>query len=217
MNKERWSGAVTVETAIIMPLVLILLTMMMMFAMFIYEKVAMRAVCNQITAEGAAIWMRGPDYMRSYYGEGAPALETQERIHIFDIYKEAFLNISDIQGDEKAAILEEAARKRFAAYSLLLSEKDVEVSVELKSIFIHKNLIIDMRAEYNLPFFRADAHVAAENVISGQTEMIRTIDLVADLLDEPMEGISEKYGDMIDKFTSFIEKLEYQKDGGETE
>ena len=51
INRDQWRGSATVEAAIIMPIFLILLVVMLMFAIFFYEKAAMRSVCNEVEAE----------------------------------------------------------------------------------------------------------------------------------------------------------------------
>ncbi len=212
MKKEKWSGSATVEAAILMPIFLILLTTMLMFAMFVYEKSAMRSVCNHIAAEGAAIWERGEDYMRLYYqNNGVPQQESQDKVHIYHIYANYFSNLVDVEKGEKEELLRQYAIKEIVRHSFILTEKDVNVQVELSNIIVHKSLTVSAQAEYDLPFYKDKSQVTAICVISGQTELIRTVDLAADLLDGPMKEIKEKYGAVIDRLKELIQKVDMEQ------
>lgn len=212
MERDQWRGSTTVEAAIIMPVFLILLVTMLMFAMFIYEKAAMRSVCNQVAAEGAAIWQRGTDYMAGYYERsGIPEWDMQGKVHIYQIYADYFSNLVDLDQSKKVELLREHAVQEIARRSFLLTESDVTATVELSSVLIHKRLIVTAEADYQLPFYQNTSQVSAECVISAQTEVVRTIDLAADLLDGPLAKVKEQYGDMIKKFQDLIGKIKIEK------
>ncbi len=212
INRDQWRGSATVEAAIIMPIFLILLVVMLMFAIFVYEKAAMRSVCNEVAAEGAAIWQRGSSYMADYYSnQGQPSQETQDKVHIYSIYASYFSNLIDIEQSKKLELLKEYLTQEVVRHSFILTEKDVETDVQLSSVIIHKKLVVSAKADYNLPFYSDTSDVSAECVISWQTELVRTIDLAADMLDGPMAGIKEKYGKVIEKLQELISKVKIEK------
>lgn len=211
MRKGSWQGSTTVEAAIIMPIFMVMLVTMLMFAMFVYEKAAMRSVCNHVAAEGAAIWQRGTQYMRAYYINGGPPPEGgQGKVHIYHIYANYFANLIDTGKGEKVRLLQKHLAEEIARHSFILTESEVQAKVELDSVIIHKRLRVSATARYNLPFYQSVSDVSADCVISGQTELIRTIDFAADMLDGPMAGIKEKYGQVIDKLKQLIEKVEIE-------
>lgn len=212
MEWEKWHGSTTVQAAIIMPLFLLMLMTMLMFAMFVYEKAAMRSVCNHIADEGAAIWQRGAAYMSEYYANGKSLPpESQGRIHIYNIYANYFKNLVDTEKGGKLQLLQKHAAQEAARHSFILTANDIDIKVELSNVLIHKKLSITLNADYNLPFYQDHCEVSAECVISAQTELIRTIDFAADMLDGPMRGIKEKYGKVIEKLQELIRKVEIEK------
>lgn len=210
MENGKWRGSATVEAAIIMPVFLVMLVTMLMFAMFVYEKAAMRSVCNHVAAEGAAIWPRGEKYMADYYANGStPPEEEQEKVYIYDIYASYFRDLADTERNAKIALLKKHVAEEVARHSFILTAGDVQADVELSSVIVHKRLIVRAQADYNLPFYRDRSDVSAECVISGQTELIRTVDFAADMLDGPMRGVKEKYGQLIQKLRELIGKVKY--------
>lgn len=207
----KWKGSTTVEAAIIMPIFLVMLVTMLMFAMFVYEKAAMRSVCNRVSAEAAAIWERGEDYMISYYANGsAPPAETQEKVHIYQIYANFFSSAINLGHQSKSDIVSAQLAKEIARHSFLLTESDVVVKAAATNVFIHKSLTVQAEATYDLPFYTNTSKVSAESVIQGQTELIRTVDLAADLLlDGPLSGLKNSYSGMIEKLKQLLGKVKY--------
>lgn len=213
MVRSKWRGSMTVEAAIIMPIFLVMLVTMLMFAMFIYEKSAMRSVCNQVVAEAAAIWPRGADYMAAYYANGnVLEEEKQEKIYIYRIYADYFSNLLDTEKDRKKEILKKQLAKEIVRHSFILTEEDIQTEVEFSSIIIHKQVIVSAHANYHLPFYSDQSNITAQCVISGQTELVRTVDFAADMLDGPMSKMKEQYGAVIEKLQELISKVRIEKE-----
>lgn len=209
-QNERGSVSITVEAAILMPLLIMLIVLMLMFAMFIYEQAAMRSVCDYIAVEAAKVWPQGQAYMETYFEEGAESASAiSETPHIINVYADYVTNLGGVGKADKIKRLEQEGKKRAEAFSLI-KNTGFDITISLKNYVLKQKLEVNLKTEYDLLFYKDQLDLTSISVIQDQAEGIRMIDFAADLVSQ-MEGVDKvtaKYNECVDKLIKTInEKL----------
>jgi len=172
-------GSVTVEAAVVIPVVLLSIMAVIYIVLIMYQKTYMQAIADDAASRGAAAW-----------GKSFGSLETVkvEKESLGD--RGLYWRIYDAEEASRQQAVAEYMDKKFGRYGML-REINRQSKVELKDNTVCKKLVVSMESSYRLPIgefldmFGIDDHytikVKSEAVVNEPVEFIRNVDFIIDM------------------------------------
>lgn len=203
LRKKR--GSMTVEAAILMPVVIFSIMAAMYMAMLLYHRACLQSLADGAARRAAVLW-RYPGWE---IDGGIPGL--------VDLYRQGlYWRITDTEKTDKITKLKEYAQKEASCYGILKgSGLCTEVLVE--NHIIYKKLVVIVEESFKIPvagLFRTFGmgdfvllRVRAEAILEEPVELIRNTDFVLDLGRE-LEGKYPGLKDLGDKTRELMGKIE---------
>lgn len=196
-------GSMTIELAIIFPLVIMVMLVMIYIVLLYYQYTAIHALSNQ------AIMNSGLSLGKLKNGKNTEALIDEGKFNSSEINSPLYWRIAlwDNQQSQKEAI-EGYMLNKLGKYQIL-SPKEVKIEVEIKNYLLYQKIILVVKARYEppVPFIStilADSegfHIRtrSETIVKDPTEVIRNIDFAEDLLSEYeiTSDLKDRYFDLI--------------------
>lgn len=183
-GKKACDGAMTVEYALIFPLVLFVLMLLIYFGLLYYQQALLQSVVSTNTQNWAFLW--GYDARKVNPGEG---VLTGEGFLSEGLYWQLFSGAAG-----KKEIIQEAILKEYYGKSLLKPSREVLVDVTYENYLIIQNVGIRVTAEYPSPMkglFQAvglsgDIKLQAysEMTIHDPKEFIHNVDFLLQIYEE---------------------------------
>lgn len=183
-NRGRVNGAVTVEYAIIFPLVIFVVMLLIYFGLVYYEQALLQSVVTGNTQNWAFLW--GYDPEKVSMGEG---ILNRAGYGSKGLYNQVFSGANRRQEIIRKAILEDYQRK-----SLLRPSREVQVEVSCENFLILQKVRVKATACYPIPmkgFFQAaglkgDFTVQAfsETTVHDPKEFIMNVDYLLQIYEE---------------------------------
>lgn len=211
MNKLRKeNGSATVEMSFVFPVILFVIVIMMFFGMFMYEKVAAQSIMDDVLSRAAANWATAED---GIYTEKS----TTDDFSVWKVYSR-IIDMND--GDKKANVKSEALRRLKIVCLFSDNFEDDDVTLDSTNVIIYKSLELTVDRTYTLPFagFLRGLGVSPElhykltstAVVQDAPELIRTIDIAADLLEKTALGDAyKKFQDAMSKVSDFFKDFRF--------
>lgn len=183
-GEKACRGAVTVEYAMVFPVVLFVLMLLIYFGLLYYQQALMQSVVSANAQDWAFLW--GYDARKVVPGEGVLSLEGYQSE---GLYWQLFSGAATKKETIKAAILKDYQEK-----SLLKASRDVQVDVTYDNYLLVQNVGVRITAEYPLPikgFFRAvglsgDIRLQAysRTTVHDPKEFIHNVDFLLQIYEE---------------------------------
>ncbi len=208
INKERTSsqGSMTIELAIIFPVIIYALITVFYLLLVLYQYAAIQALVDRTAMNSGLAWAK-------LNGVGDPeGLLHEGEISINEVKDSLYwrLGIFD-NGDAKAELITQYLQEELENYQLLTPKEGV-VNVKLNNYLLYQKITIQVKLRYQSPFpfinlmmgkKEADYQliVRSEARVKDSSEMIRNIDLASDLLEEfeVTANLKHKYFDAINQ------------------
>lgn len=173
------SGSITIEAAIIVPIVIFSIIVIMYISLLLYQQACLQSVANNVASRGAETW-----------GRSITSIETG-RVRIDDLNnKGLYWRIFDSDKETQENNVREFLINKSDRFSLL-KEIRKTIDIELKDYIVYKKLIVTVQATYNLPVaeflqvfgLKKDyiVKVESEAVVNDPVEFIRNIDFIVDI------------------------------------
>lgn len=223
-NFKDNKGSFTVEAAIIMSTILMVLFAVMFAFMLLYQNIVLLYSANYAATQGSLIWVSNSTDIET--GQA-----TYEKKGIREYYYRIFdrseqltrtINVSeeqkeyqkpDSRKDIKLHMIMDAVEKgvRKNAYF----EEPIEVLVELDSNLFSKTITVELTQKVNIPFLGLVKYLGgneefalkarSSSNVSEPAEYIRNIDLGVEYLHKLSEYVGEKFN--ISSVTDIINKI----------
>ncbi|SCY84459.1 TadE/TadG family type IV pilus assembly protein [Alkaliphilus peptidifermentans] len=223
-------GSMTVELALLLPLILYLILSIVYILLLLYQYAYLQASLNSIVADGATAW--GKIKTSSSPSNSMNKEEINQLLRAGYIEKK-YLNSHlywrfGIFDDklEKKEFIKEYVLEALDGHQLLKA-KDKIVDVEFKDYFVYKKLIVNISYTYETPIYLPKSlfklnngykiNLQAESVLIDAPETIRNTDFVLDLMDsyETTSIVKEKYFNLINDASNKIREFINQGDSDE--
>ncbi|KAB3537232.1 pilus assembly protein [Alkaliphilus pronyensis] len=223
MKNQQERGSMTVELALIMPIVLYSLLCIIFMLLLLYQYAYVKASINSVIYDASFAWGK-----LSTYNLKSPII-------IEDILKRGYVKKSQLKNDlywrfgvlnkntEKTEIIRAYAIKVLNK-SNLLALKDSKVDVNLDDYIVYKKLRIDIYCTYQLPinlpvdFLNIGNEIIinsySEAIINDPQENIRNTDYILELMDrfETTSNIKAKYNSFINEAADKVRSFNKQGD-----
>ncbi|HHW48862.1 MAG TPA: hypothetical protein GXX14_09630 [Clostridiaceae bacterium] len=172
-------GSITVEAAIVIPVVILSIVVVIYIVLIMYQKAYMQAVADDAASRGAAAW-----------DKSASSLETirVEKENLGD--RGLYWRIYDPEKTSRQKAVEEYLDRKYGRYGILRESSRWSMA-ELKDYIIYKKLVVTMENSYRLPIggllsmFGIDGYFTikakSEAVVNEPVEFIRNIDFLIDM------------------------------------
>lgn len=207
--KKHNKGAVTVEYAVIFPVVVICILILIYIGMLFYQQCMMQSAVNRYVRSLAHLWGYNPDNVDYEAGISKKETYLDEELywHLF----------ADTQKRAKKAT--ESVRNELMAKSIIRPKAGFDVQVTYSNVIISKKIGINARAVYPLPFRKifellgSSGYVTieayGETSISDPPEFIRNTDYLLQIYEESgakklvLEKL-EPLADVLGRLTDFM-------------
>ena len=200
------NGEIIVETAIIFPLVFLVVIAVLYICMILFERAYMQSLADLAVQRGSIIWRN----QEKDISIGSLAKE--------DIKKGGlYWQLIDFQNNEKEQKVKDYILGRLAQHKLLMPAEKPEISVTSQSMFAQNKLDVNIERKFKIPPGRLlkvlgmtsyyTISVKAEAVIDQPSEFIRNTDLVLDI-EKDLETKYPEYGKMIRKVREAMDEIE---------
>lgn len=180
IKKEK--GNITVEAAIIFPVIFFCIIGVMFIGVFLYQKVLLQSMVNHSVERQAAVW-------NNPYKNIETGFVKSEDLKKGGLYWQ----IIDLQKKEKQENLRDYINSRMHSYSILKGTYEI-LDVDVKNYIIYKKLFVEIEGRYNKPAggimgvfgFGNDIIISAnaEAIINKPVDFIRNTDFILDVVED---------------------------------
>jgi len=176
---SRRKGSITVEAAIVIPVVILSIVAIIYIVLIMFQKAYMQAVADDAASRGAAAWNRSFNSLETLKVE-KDSLGTRG----------LYWRIYDTEKASRQQAVEEYMNRKYERYGIL-REIGRQSKVELKDYVIYKKLAVSMESSFRVPIsglldmFGIDSQytikVRSEAVVNEPVEFIRNTDFILDM------------------------------------
>ncbi|GAB6088025.1 TadE/TadG family type IV pilus assembly protein [Alkaliphilus crotonatoxidans] len=206
-------GSMTIELAIIFPVMIYALITVFYILLILYEYAAVQSLADRTAMNGGLTWSR-----LGQSAESKSLLESGE-VTLRQLKTPLYWRLGIFSNNKtKKDIIKEYLQEELKEHRLL-TPKEAVIDVDYKNYLFYQKLIIDIHIKYQPPFpfinqiMGSKGHqltVRSEARVKDAPEIIRNIDFAGDLLEEfeVTSNLKEKYFDSIrevrDKVQNFF-------------
>lgn len=206
LRNKNQKGSITVESALIVPIVIIAVMVVLHIVLIIFQSCIMHIVANNISERAAAVWQK--PYISFETGK-----TTKSDITRLGLYRRCSFGSSVDQGE-----LNEHAKKTLKKVSILKSE-DIKVDIKYQNTILSQKVIFKLSAAYTNPLggltkawgldSRTKLNVQSQALIDDPVEFIRNSDFIMETASK-IPLISEfesKWNEIVNKIVQYINSL----------
>lgn len=182
INKNNNKGNITVEAAIIFPVIFFCIIAVMFAGIFLYQKVLLQSLANRSVERGAATW-------NNHHREISSGR--------FDVDKLAdgglYWRIIDFNKGKKEENLNNYIKDRMNTYSILKGTHQI-AKIDLKNYIVYRKLFVTVEGRYKNPaasimkIFGYDEYitvsVTTQSIINDPVEFVRNTDFIMNLVED---------------------------------
>ncbi|MCX7921387.1 MAG: pilus assembly protein [Clostridia bacterium] len=219
-------GSLTVEAALIVPVMLLCVVAVIYICILLYQQVYVQSLASDAAERGAAVWTNPSKDMFMEQIKKEQMKQTSLYWRLFE---------SDSKKEEKRKRIKEYVNYQIQKYSILgrnnsdnknnqLNFDNVKVECKTEDWIVYKKLVVSIDHKYPMPFgkmlsnFGIDANYTvtgkAEVVINEPTEFIRNTDFLLDTVQEidnktgnNLQNLRDKVGGLVSKFAGKIKEF----------
>jgi hypothetical protein len=204
-------GSITVEAAIVIPIVILSIIAIIYIVFIIYQKAIMQVAVDDAASRGATAWDKSFNSLETIKVE-------KESLGDRGLY----WRIYDSEKTSRQQVVTEYLDRRYGRY-VILRESGRQSNVELKDYIVYKKLIVTMESSYRLPIdglldmFGIGNHytikVRSEAVVNEPVEFIRNTDFILDMERKlerrypALKNLGDKTREVMDKIKNKIFEL----------
>lgn len=197
-------GELSIETSINMTVVFLVLLLLMVMSHIMYEQTRLNAIAQDAAERAGIIYsVAGKDMVMGKVNPDS-FKDTSPYWRLFDNNKSSRINTV------KNYIL-----MKLNAYKINENRYTADdITIKYKDYFVYKRITVAIDTEYKVPFGGIlnifipkdyPIHAYAEAAVNEQAEMIRNVDMVADIVGQLTEGTA--VGDFLEKYQSKINEI----------
>lgn len=182
--KKRYSGYVTVEYAVIFPIVIVCLLLLIYLGMLYYQQSLLQSVVSENVQNLALLWG-----YNLQHAEMRSGIEDRDTYLNEELYWQIFSN-----PDERKKKAVETVKNDYLAKSIIKPSGNIDVQIEYTNLLVHKKVGIRARTSYPMPFkgfFKLVGFpegviidVYSETIINDPAEFIQNVDYLLQLYEE---------------------------------
>ncbi len=199
-------GSITVEAAVIVPIVIIAVMVVLHIVLIIFQSCIMHIVANNISERAAAVWQK--PYISFETGK-----TTKSDIAKLGLYRRWDFSSSVDQGE-----LQERGINMLKKASILKSE-DVSVDIQYQNTVISQKVIVKLSAGYTNPLggltrawglgSKTQLNVQSQSVIDDPVEFIRSSDFILETASKVplISEFESKWNEIVNKIVKYINSL----------
>lgn len=204
-EKTETSGAVTVEYAIVFPVVIICVMVLVYLGMLCYQQCLMQSAVNEYVQDQAFLWGFAPDGIDMKAGIKSKDAYIDEELywHIF----------TDVDKRKKKAV--QSLQYELMSKSVIKPHNGFDVEVAYSNFLVYKKIGINAKAMYPLPFkglfelFGLPGYVLIEaydeTAITDPQEFMQNIDYLLQIYDE--SGAKDWVKEKCEPLISTLQKI----------
>lgn len=203
--KGRCRGAVTVEYAIIFPIVIICIIILIYLGLLYYQQSLMQAVVSESVQNWALLWGYDPK------GVDAKAGITNQNTYFSEgLYWHIFPNL-----DEREKNVVDTIKNELITKSILRPIGDINVETKCSNLLIYKKVGFRAKAIYPLPFkgllrlIGSSGNITmeaySETIINDPKEFIQNIDYLLQIYEET--GVKDWVTEECEPLVNTLQKI----------
>jgi len=204
--KTNNKGNITVEAAIIFPVIFFCIIAVMFAGIFLYQQVLLQSLANRAVERGAATWT-------NHHREISSGMVEIDKL----VDEGLYWRIIDFDKDDKEKNLNKYIEDRMNTYSILKGTHQI-ANIDLKNYIVYRKLFVTVQSRYKNPaasimkMFGYDEYftvsVTSQSIINDPVEFIRNTDFIMNLV----EDLEEKNPTIAKVGNSMKEIMEKMKD-----
>lgn len=163
-------GSITVEAAIIVPVIILCIAAAVYFGMLLQQKAAIQAAAENAAEAGALAWASGNDMPLT----GKPVCEAGKKL---DLYRRLF----DSDRENRLRNIEKYADE-LAERNELIRPVDTFVTAEIKDYIFYKKLEVNISRSYKNPLGGLFGLFGGSRLIGMSATAVSTVDEPAELI-----------------------------------
>jgi len=197
-------GSITVEAAIVIPVVILSIVAIIYIVLIMYQKAFMQAVVDDAASKGATAWDRSFNSLETIKVE-------KENLGSRGLY----WRIYDSEKASRQHVVEEYMNRKYERYGIL-REIDRQSRVELEDFLIYKKLTVSLESSFRIPvgglldMFGIDSQytikVRSEAVVNEPVEFIRNTDFILDM-ERKLERRYPDLKNLVDETRGVMDKI----------
>lgn len=193
-------GAVTIEYALVFPIVIICIIMLIYFGLVYYQQALLQSIVSENLQNCSLLWGYNPEKLNIREG-----ITDREAYLSEGLYWHLFSG-----SNRKKAVLQENIRREFIGQSIIKPTKDIDIEVNYRNYVLIKKIELKAYTSYKLPFgafFKSiglpgDITVTAssETTVQDPKEFIQNMDYLLQIYEETgaRDWVMEKCKPLVD-------------------
>lgn len=203
---QNHKGSITVEAAVIVPIVIIAVMVVLHIVLLIFQSCIMHIAANKISERAAAVWQKPNIAFET-------GKTTKSDIEELEIYRRWNFNNS---ADKRE--LQEYAIDMLRSASILKGE-DIKVDILYQNTIITQKITVKLSASYTNPLGgltgawglggRTQLNVQSQSVVDDPVEFIRNSDFILETASKVplISEFESKWNEIVNKIVEYVNNL----------
>ncbi|WDV46941.1 pilus assembly protein [Clostridiaceae bacterium M8S5] len=203
-------GSLTVEAAIVFPVVLFVIFIMLFMCFMLYQNAYLQSIADDIAHISASNWNNVAKLQEHINNDLKCSLSLYSNSKLY-------WNIYDTNGNDKLCLIKQYANNCMRIGNVIDGKlpEQYRVEINLKNYVVYREINVVIRDSYKLPFrgfcklFKINEvymiRKKAKAIINDNAEFLRNVDFMLDVSDQL--GILESYKETMQKIRANMDKF----------